>query len=92
MRPGGAHLIAALLLAHLAVPAELLQPLGLDAVGDGLGAEEIRLPHGARGPPPSSAPSRKSPPEVAENHTGSHRGAAGSCLPWALRACAVRRR
>lgn len=68
MHPGGAHLIAALLLAHLAVPAELLQPLGLDAVGDGLGAEEIRLPHGARGPPPS-------PGTLPEVTAGSRRGA-----------------
>lgn len=44
-------LIAALLLAHLTVPAQLLQPLGLDAVCDRLRAEEIRLPHGA-GPVP----------------------------------------
>ena len=38
-----AVLVAALLLAHLAVPAQLLQALGLDAVGDGLGREEPLL-------------------------------------------------
>ena len=36
-------LIAALLLAHLAVPSELLQTLGLDPVGDGLGRQEAGL-------------------------------------------------
>lgn len=54
--PGRSYLIAALLLAHLAVPAQLLQPLRLDAVGDGLGTEEIRLPHGSSSDPPTSSP------------------------------------
>jgi hypothetical protein len=40
-----AVLIAALLLTHLAVPAELLQTLGLDAIGDRLRGQEIVLPH-----------------------------------------------
>jgi hypothetical protein len=39
-------LIAALLLAHLAIPAQLLQALGLDAIGDRLGRQEASaLPH-----------------------------------------------
>ena len=47
-----AVLVAALLLAHLAKPAELLQPLGLDPVADRLGREEARLllAHGERAP------------------------------------------
>ena len=39
-------LVAALLLAHLAVPAKLLEPFGLNSIGDGLGAQKIRLAHG----------------------------------------------
>jgi hypothetical protein len=38
-----AVLVAALLLAHLAVPSQLLQALGLDAIRDPLGGEEARL-------------------------------------------------
>lgn len=38
-------LVAALLLAHLAVPLELLQPLGLDPVGDCLRRQKLVLPH-----------------------------------------------
>ena len=38
-------LFAALLLAHLAVPAKLLGPFGLDPVGDGLEAQKILLTH-----------------------------------------------
>ena len=37
------YLVAALLLAHLAVPAQLLQALGLDAIGDRLGRQKARL-------------------------------------------------
>lgn len=33
-------LVATLLLAHLAIPSQLLEALGLDAIGDGLGREE----------------------------------------------------
>ena len=44
-----AVLIAALLLAHLAVPFELLQALGLDAVGDSLRRQKLILAHGRRG-------------------------------------------
>lgn len=90
--PGRAYLIAALLLAHLTVPAQLLQPLGLDAVGDGLGAEEIRLPHGAGAdPPPPLSRSRSLTP------TGSGRPHPGSTSRppsrrARLRACAVRAR
>jgi hypothetical protein len=40
-------LIAALLLAHLAVPPQLLQTLRLDPVRDPLRRQEIRLPHRA---------------------------------------------
>jgi len=38
-------LVAALLLAHLAKPAQLLQPLGLDPVGDGLGRQGLVFGH-----------------------------------------------
>lgn len=40
--------ISTLLLAHLAVPPELLQPLGLDAVADRLGRQEPVLRHDRR--------------------------------------------
>jgi hypothetical protein len=40
-----AVLVAALLLAHLAVPAELLQALGLDRVANRLQASDIVLGH-----------------------------------------------
>lgn len=40
-----AVLVAALLLAHLAVPPELLQPLRLDSVRDCLGRQKVVLPH-----------------------------------------------
>lgn len=36
-----AYLVPALLLAHLAIPAQLLKPLGFDPVGNGLGGKEI---------------------------------------------------
>ena len=39
--PGLAYLVPALLLAHLAIPAQLLKPLGFDPVGDGLGSKKI---------------------------------------------------
>lgn len=39
--PGPAYLVAALLLAHLAIPAQLLKPFGFDPVGDSLGSEKI---------------------------------------------------
>uniref|UniRef100_A0A7M4DXY0 F-ATPase gamma subunit n=1 Tax=Crocodylus porosus TaxID=8502 RepID=A0A7M4DXY0_CROPO len=77
-RPGRAHLVATLLLAHLAVPAQLLKPLGLDAVGDGLRAEEIRLAHGAAGCPAPSRLRRKrkavapEAPPRAPGSTSSH--------------------
>jgi hypothetical protein len=38
-----AVLVSALLLAHFAIPSQLLQPLRLDAVGDGLGGEKAVL-------------------------------------------------
>ena len=38
-------LVSALLLAHLAVPSELLESLGLDSIGDCLRCEEIVLSH-----------------------------------------------
>jgi hypothetical protein len=38
--------IAALLLAHLAVPSKTLQAFGLDAIGNGLGCKELVLAHG----------------------------------------------
>lgn len=40
-----AVLIATLFLAHLAVPLQLLQTLGLDPIGDGLGRQKLVLPH-----------------------------------------------
>ena len=40
-----AVLVAALLLAHLAVPPQLLEPLGFDPVRDRLWRQEIVLPH-----------------------------------------------
>lgn len=46
-RPGPAYLVPALLLAHLAIPAQLLKPLGLDPVGDGLRGKKIWFPHRA---------------------------------------------
>lgn len=38
-------LVSALLLAHLAVPSELLESLGLDSIGDCLRCKEIVLSH-----------------------------------------------
>ena len=38
-------LVTALLLAHLAVPTELLQPLGLDRIADRLQATDVVLGH-----------------------------------------------
>ena len=40
-----AVLVAALLLAHLAVPPELLENFRLDAVSDGFRRQEVALPH-----------------------------------------------
>lgn len=59
---GRVYLIAALLLAHLAVPPQLLQSLGFNPVGDGLGAEEIRLPHGGGDTKPVKPPKPPPPP------------------------------
>lgn len=41
-----AVLVAALLLAHLAVPPELLEAFGFDSVRDCLRRQEVVLPHG----------------------------------------------
>lgn len=49
-----AVLIPALLLAHLAVPLQLLQTLGLDPVGDGLRRQKLVLPHARCSNPNSS--------------------------------------
>lgn len=40
-QPGTAHLVPALLLAHLAIPAQLLKALGFDPVGNGLRGKKI---------------------------------------------------
>lgn len=66
-----AILVAALLLAHLAVPAKLLEPFGLNSIGDGLGAQKIRLAHGD--------PERYNYKAVGSG-TGSARGQAGPKL------------
>jgi hypothetical protein len=43
-----AILISALFLAHLAVPPELLEAFGFDAIGNRFGSEEVMFAHPAR--------------------------------------------
>lgn len=66
--PSVTYLVTALFLAHLAVPAKLLEPFGLNSIRDGLWAQKIRFAHGD--------PERHKA-EAAGSGTGSVRGQAG---------------
>ena len=74
------HLVSTLLLTHLTVPAQLLEPLGLDPVPDRLRGQKIRFSHrdhrhGAEQPTERREAAREEAPE--ERRSTGFRGLCG---------------